>query len=703
MNVVPISGGAPATPDSDHLSDVFEAAPVPLLLCNRDGTVLGTNHAFRDLVGRAQLVGTTCWEWLLADDPHIDLVAEVTKVLDGMLDVLEVDAAASPGPEFPMAAQLRVRRIHGDRLVIAFRLLDDEIRQASKLRATQERFEKLAGTVASGILSSQAGMRVDYVNQRCCDVFGVEAEVLLGLGWLELLHAEDAARAEELVGRVVETSTEAHLPLRIERSDGTVRWAEMHISAVQSARDVGFVATIEDVTTWRQLTQELVVQARRDLLTGLPNRLALREELAALLEEGGQRLAVLFVDIDHFKDINDSLGHSAGDHLLRVVADRLRHCVRSTDLVARFGGDEFVVVLRGFDEPGRVDVIAERVLAATRAPVDLDGNQAFVSASVGIVRVITRPGQEQLDVDELLRDADMAMYQAKQSGRDQMATFDTLMRDHAQQRLSLNAALRRTLDEGDGELGLVYQPVIELATGRAVGLEALMRWELPGHGSVSPTVFVPLAEETGLIPQLTRFALERSIEDLARWRATPAGADLWVSVNISARDLVDADLTRIVAGVLADADLPPRALRLELTESAMMTDPLMADRVLGSLREMGIGVSVDDFGTGYSSLAYLQRLPVDTIKIDRAFVASLGLDRSATALISAIVAMSKALGLTVVAEGVESGTQVDHLVPLGTDLGQGYHFSRPLPASAVPAFLAVPCERRVAVPFASSA
>lgn len=703
MNRVPIAGAVPVNADSDHLSDVFEAAPVPLLLCNRDGHVIGVNHAFRDLVGRVDLVGTVCWQWLVADDPHRDLMAEVTQVLDGVLDVLEIEAAASPGPEFPMAAQLRVRRIHGERLVIAFRLLDDEIRQASKLRATQERFEKLAGTVASGILSSQAGMRVDYVNQRCCDVFGVEAEHLFGLGWLELLHPDDAARAEELIAQVIADSSEAHMPLRIERVDGSVRWAEMHISAVPSARDIGFVATIEDVTTWRQLTQQLVVQARHDPLTGLPNRLALREQLGALLAEGGQRVAVLFVDIDHFKDVNDSLGHSAGDQLLRVVGDRLRHCVRSTDLVARFGGDEFVIVLQGFDEPSRVDVIAERILSATRAPIDIDGHQAFVSASVGVVRVITRPGQEHLDVDALLRDADIAMYRAKQAGRDQMATFDSVMRDEAQQRMSLNASLRRALDAGDGELQLVYQPVIELATGRTVGVEALMRWDLPGHGAVPPTVFVPLAEETGLIPQLTRFALERSLEDLARWRSTPAGADLWVSVNISARDLTDADLARTVASVLADRGVPAQALRLELTESAMMIDPLMADRMLSRLRDMGIGVSVDDFGTGYSSLAYLQRLPIDTIKIDRAFVASLGLDRSATALISAIVAMSKALGLTVVAEGIESGTQVDHLLPLGTDLGQGYHFSRPLPASAIPGFLTIPPQRRAPAPIASSA
>ncbi|QRN80611.1 MAG: EAL domain-containing protein, partial [Nocardiopsis sp. BM-2018] len=581
----------------------------------------------------------------------------------------------------------RVRSIHGDRLVLAFRPIDDEIRQASRLQATQERFEKLAGTVASGILSSQAGMRVDYVNQRCCDVFGAEAEMLLGLGWLELVHPQDALAAEDVIGNVIATATDAQVSLRILRPDDGVRWAEMNVSAVRSARDVGFVATIEDVTTWRQLTEELQVQARHDPLTGLPNRLALREQLGDMVATAGARLAVLFVDLDHFKDVNDSLGHSAGDRLLRVVAERLRLCVRADDMVARFGGDEFVIVLRNL-EAGRVEVVANRILDAMRAPVEIEGDEAFVSASVGVVQFVTRPGHEHLGVDAILRDADIAMHRAKQAGRDQLATFDTGMRDQAQQRMSLNVSLRRALDEPDGQLDMVYQPLVELGDGRTVGFEALMRWDLRGHGAVSPTVFVPLAEETGLMAHLTRFALDRSLADLARWRSMRGGERLWISVNISARDLADPDLTRAVETALSTHGLPPAALRLELTESAMMIDPAMADRVLGELRDLGIGVSVDDFGTGYSSLAYLQRLPVDTIKIDRAFVASLGLDRSATALIAAIVAMSKALGLRVVAEGVESGTQVDQLVPLGTDLGQGYFFSRPLPAADIAASLA---------------
>jgi diguanylate cyclase (GGDEF)-like protein/PAS domain S-box-containing protein len=530
-------------------------------------------------------------------------------------------------------------------------------------------------------------MRADFVNERATTIFGVPSEDLLGFGWLDRLHPDDSHAAEAAVGEVLTTGVERSLSARVQSPSGDRRVRIRFSAAGTHGRDIGFVATIEDVTEHHDLNEQLLVQALQDPLTGLPNRTALWEQLGLALADGRGQPAVLFVDLDDFKHINDSMGHTAGDHLLTVVAERLRRCARTSDLVVRFGGDEFVLLLRYVPDRDIVDTVAARVLAAISEPIDIDGTEAVVTASVGIVWPDEPGDHDVFDVESLVRDADIALYQAKRLGKNRAERFDQNLRDGAQRRIGIAAALRRAIDADNGEITVHYQPIVDLSAGRLVGMEALARWTHPDLGFVSPADFIPVAEETGLITPLARLVLRRSLESVAVWRRLPGADQVFVAVNMSALDLREPLLAEYVGDLLMALDLPGEALHLELTESAVMADPAQALGMLDALKLLGPSIAIDDFGTGYSSLAYLHRLPVDTIKIDREFVASL--DDDSTALIEAIVALAGALGLPVVAEGVETVEQAAILTRLGVPLAQGFLFSRPVPGIEIEALIAV--------------
>ncbi len=430
--------------------------------------------------------------------------------------------------------------------------------------------------------------------------------------------------------------------------------------------------------------RRLAHQAFHDPLTGLPNRVLFQDRLEHALARAARRapVAVLYLDLDRFKTINDSLGHEAGDALLVAVAERLQRCVRPEDTVTRLGGDEFAILLEGVRDSGDAVRVAERVGGALGAAFTVGDHQMFVSTSVGIAYT----GHDGATTGDLLRDADIAMYRAKAAGKARYQIFDLSMNAAATARLELETALRRGLERGEFEVH--YQPKVTLASGRITGLEALVRWRHPEQGLVPPLHFIPLAEETGLIVPLGRWVLAEACRHLRAWQERyPADPPLTICVNLSARQFLQPDLAEDVAAALRETGLPPTSLMLEITETVLMTDGIFAGGTLARLKGLGVQLAIDDFGTGYSSLAYLKRLPVDMLKIDKTFIAGLGQDAGDTAIVQSIVTLARTLGLAVTAEGVETAEELRQLRALGCGQGQGYYFAKPLPGAMLDTLL----------------
>jgi diguanylate cyclase (GGDEF)-like protein/PAS domain S-box-containing protein len=457
-----------------------------------------------------------------------------------------------------------------------------------------------------------------------------------------------------------------------------------------SAHDVDFVQALANVLAdaiRRRVTEdEIRHQAVHDPLTGLPNRVLFIDRLGhalARLRRESNAVAVLFLDLDHFKLVNDSLGHQAGDELLTSVAPRLRQILRPGDTVARFGGDEFGILLEDIHTEVDAADVAERINAAFARPFVIAGSEHFVTASVGIA--IADHGKEQPEA--LIRDADAAMYRAKERGRARYELFDEVMRARAVGRLRVENELRRGLERE--ELRLHYQPVVSLRDGSTTGFEALLRWEHPERGLVPPLDFIWVAEEAGLIDPIGRWVIEQACAQAVRWQSIrPDGPPPEMSVNLSARQVAQRDLPEFVAGVLRATGLQPRSLSLEITESVLLEESETLTDTLRALRGLGVRLMLDDFGTGYSSLGYLKRLQLDALKIDRSFVDGLGTSQQETAIVHAVVGMARALSLGVVAEGVETEAQLAELRRLRCDSAQGYLFARPLPADEAGALLA---------------
>jgi diguanylate cyclase (GGDEF)-like protein len=423
----------------------------------------------------------------------------------------------------------------------------------------------------------------------------------------------------------------------------------------------------------RAVEARLVHQAFHDPLTDLPNRALFLDRLGQLQGRAGRRgepLAVLFLDLDHFKFVNDRYGHAGGDRLLIAVAERLRECARPGDTVARLGGDEFTLLLDGFEDPAEVEAVAARVAGTLDAPFAIDDDEVAVTASIGIA--LSR--RDHAAPADLLRDADVALYRAKERGKARYAIFDPAMGTNLRERIALEAELRQAVERD--QLRLVYQPVVELATGRVVSVEALVRWEHPGRGLVLPAGFIPLAEEAGLVEPIGRWVLAEACRQAVIWQDQFTNAPA-VAVNLSARQFQHPGLVEEVAGALRATGLAPDRLELEITESAVMADADVTAATLRDLKNLGVCVAIDDFGTGYSSLSYLRRFPLDLLKIDQSFVSGLGSDVGDIAIVEAVIGLAHMLGLRVVAEGVETLEQATRLRELGCEFGQGHLFGRP--------------------------
>jgi diguanylate cyclase (GGDEF)-like protein/PAS domain S-box-containing protein len=548
-------------------------------------------------------------------------------------------------------------------------------------RRAEQFFTTVVASLAEGVVVVSATGQVESVNPAARRILDLGEAGTVSLSATNfILHDESGRRLPpDLLPTAVTRRTGTALHNQVVcvfRPDGNRVWLSLscHPLPASDGGPYAVVASFTDITERRAISERLAFEATHDPLTGLANRALVTQWLTAAR---GRDTIVLFVDIDRFKVINDSLGHGVGDIVLRIVGKRLRRAVRGDDLVGRLGGDEFVVGVKSA-QPRDARRIAENLAAALSDPVVVDGRRLHVNASIGIV---VAPPDDTRSADELLRDADLAMYQAKTQGRGRHAFFDVELRERTQRRLQLDEDLRGAI--GREELWVAYQPVVELPGRHMVGAEALLRWSHPAHGDVSPVEFIPLAEDSGTIHEIGTYVLRETCRTLAR-RTGAGGSAVHVAVNLSAVQLDDPNLTVMVRETLSSSGLPPSSLCLEITESMLMRDHVAATRQLNELRALGVRLAIDDFGTGYSSLAQLRRLPLDTLKIDRSFVSGLGGSRDAEAIVTSIIAMAHAVDLTVVAEGVETEQQLDVLQRLGCDLAQGYYFGRP--ARAVDVF-----------------
>ncbi len=550
-------------------------------------------------------------------------------------------------------------------------------------RAAQARFEAAfdqAG-IGAGILDLH-GTPV-RLNAAACHILGRPEEVLLGRSWSEFSHPDDVGLGKAMASRANPELDTYSDERRFLRPDGSVIWASLHITLVRDelGKPEYYLAQLQDISAPKHMEQELTHQSLHDSLTGLPNRALLTDRLtqglASARREDGQ-LAVIFIDIDHFKTVNDSLGHTEGDKLLKQVAARTSAVIRERDTVARFGGDEFVVMCEDV-EMAEVQLIAGRILATLGQPYQIARQEVLVTVSIGIAMSTHDAGPE-----ALLRESDAAVHLAKNRGRGRIELFDGVLQSHVEQRLATAASLRKALERD--EFTVVYQPVVDLTSGAMVGAEALLRWNHEERGPISPVEFIPITEETGLIVPIGAWVLEQACGQLVRWRRHLPS--MTVAVNLSVRQIVEPDIAEMIAGVLERTGAPAESVTLELTESVFMKDADYFSKILARIRALGVKLAIDDFGTGFSSLGYLKSFPVDAVKIDKAFVDGLGTDPHDVALIAAIVAMADALQLTVTAEGIETVDQLAILARLQCHRGQGFHLARPMGASAIDALIA---------------
>lgn len=501
------------------------------------------------------------------------------------------------------------------------------------------------------------------------------------------LFTDESGEPETLTRRLRDSNLRMPFEVCQRSKSGALRSVEITAQRLDLGERQLLILAAHDVTVRRKVEAQLLEKQQRldhlahhDQLTGLPNRLYLAAHLPGAIEDAertGAMLAVLFLDLDRFKHINDSRGHETGDKLLKAVAQRIRDTMRTEDMVVRMGGDEFIVVLKTVKNTDQVNEAAGRITEALSAPVIVDGRQLVTTASIG-VSLYPRDGS---DMGELLRHSDTAMYQAKDRGRNNFQLFSPIMARRLKERMAIETSLRTALQTG--QLDVHYQPIVDIQTSRVVALESLLRWKHPSHGFVPPDRFVAVAEEAGLIVPIGEFVLARAVADIARWREVGC-VQVPVAVNISAVQLQRSNLPATITRLTQQHGVSPKLLQLELTESAVFerregrTGESNEDAV-GRLRELGVRIAIDDFGTGYSSLSYLKRWRVDYLKIDRSFVRDLVTDMSDLAIVGAIIAMARHLNIQVVAEGIEGWQQLEKLRQLGCSLAQGYLFAKPVP------------------------
>jgi diguanylate cyclase (GGDEF)-like protein/PAS domain S-box-containing protein len=559
----------------------------------------------------------------------------------------------------------------------------DRKRAADALRESEARFRTLAETAPCAIFIYQ-GDEFRYVNPAAAAISGWPRETLSKLAFWELLHPDfREAVVERGRARQRGETVPARYEFKIVRRDGAERWLDFSASQIEFHGRPAGLGIAFDITERKRAEEQIKNLAYHDVLTGLPNRLLCNDRLSVAVAQAhrrAERLAVLFLDLDRFKVINDSLGHTLGDRLLQKVGERLQSTVREGDTVARLGGDEFILLLPDAHRAEDATRVAEKLLDALKLPFRVEDRELFVTASIGISLF----PEDGVDAESLIKNADTAMYRAKEQGRDNYQLYTHTMNETAVERLALESSLRKAMPLE--QLELHYQPIVEVQTGRVHGVEALLRWRHPDRGLVFPSEFIALAEVTSLIVPMGPWVLRTACAQARRWQER-GHPELAVSVNISAREFQHPDLVSQVRRALEETRLPPRCLELEITESHAMQNAEMTIATLREVKALGVRVSIDDFGIGYSSLSYLKRLPIDTLKIDQSFVRDITTDPDDAAIATAVIALAHTLKLQVVAEGVETDEQLAFLAARQCDRMQGYLFSPALPAAGCEALL----------------
>jgi PAS domain S-box/diguanylate cyclase (GGDEF) domain len=568
----------------------------------------------------------------------------------------------------------------------------------ASMRASEDRFRSLVQHSTDTTLVIGDDLVITYASPATLALLGREPEAVIGLDATKLVHPDDRERVGlQFAARLQEQSVADPVEFRMSHIDGSWRDAEAVLSDLRGTPSVaGYVANLRDTTERKEAEALLAYQAVHDPLTGLANRTLIldrAEQMLARCVRAHQPIAALFIDLDNFKDINDTLGHEAGDKLLQAVADRFTATVRASDTVGRLGGDEFVILTEGAALAAGPDLLAERLQEVLREPFRLEG---FEGTPLSITGSIGIAGGQRGTAEELLRDADIALYRAKAVGKDCWALFEPEMQFEVLDRLGLKMDLQTALERD--EFFLLYQPLFDLDTTHVYGVEALIRWDHPRRGVVGPDDFIPMLEESGLIVDVGRWVLDEACRQAAAWKRR--GHNLTVSVNVSMRQLETPALVAHVRDALAAAELEPSSLLLEITETALMRDADATIARLTQLKTLGVLIAIDDFGTGYSSFGYLRQFPVDALKIDRSFITAMSESPESGVLIHTMVALGRALGLGTLAEGIEDCTQLEQLRNQGCERGQGFLISRPIDADAIEAMLvsgSFPSDRGVTI------